>query len=68
MSKSGFQNKEKSFLKPAATYAMNHQKMLIMSKLIVLIVGETLQDERVNGGAFTGPDGLQFPPKLIPVS
>ncbi|XP_021751336.1 dynamin-like protein ARC5 [Chenopodium quinoa] len=28
--------------------------------------GETLQDERVNGGAFTGPDGLQFPPKLIP--
>ncbi|CAO2842107.1 unnamed protein product [Amaranthus hypochondriacus] len=28
--------------------------------------GETLQDERVNGGSFTGPDGLQFPPKLIP--
>lgn len=28
--------------------------------------GETLQDERVIGGAFTGPDGLQFPPKLIP--
>ncbi|KNA16200.1 hypothetical protein SOVF_091230 [Spinacia oleracea] len=28
--------------------------------------GETLQDERVNGGAFTGPDGLHFPPKLIP--
>lgn len=28
--------------------------------------GETLQDERMNGGAFIGPDGLQFPPKLIP--
>ncbi|XP_074280685.1 dynamin-like protein ARC5 [Silene latifolia] len=28
--------------------------------------GETLQDERVQGGAFIGPDGLQFPPKLIP--
>ncbi|XP_042008602.1 dynamin-like protein ARC5 [Salvia splendens] len=28
--------------------------------------GETLQDERVNGGAFIGTDGLQFPYKLIP--
>ncbi|KAK9697159.1 hypothetical protein RND81_08G019000 [Saponaria officinalis] len=28
--------------------------------------GETLQDERLHGGAFIGPDGLQFPPKLIP--
>lgn len=28
--------------------------------------GETLQDERVNGGAFIGTDGLQFPQKLIP--
>ncbi|KAL8138227.1 hypothetical protein V2J09_004228 [Rumex salicifolius] len=28
--------------------------------------GETLQDERVNGGALMGPDGLQFPQKLIP--
>ncbi|XP_060175860.1 dynamin-like protein ARC5 isoform X2 [Lycium barbarum] len=28
--------------------------------------GETLQDERVNGGAFIGSDGLQFPHKLIP--
>ncbi|XP_010269087.1 PREDICTED: dynamin-like protein ARC5 isoform X1 [Nelumbo nucifera] len=28
--------------------------------------GETLQDERVNGGAFVGTDGLQFPQKLIP--
>ncbi|GMH03122.1 hypothetical protein Nepgr_004961 [Nepenthes gracilis] len=28
--------------------------------------GETLQDERTNGGAFIGPDGLQFPHKLIP--
>ncbi|KAF8404042.1 hypothetical protein HHK36_008919 [Tetracentron sinense] len=28
--------------------------------------GETLQDERVNGGAFVGSDGLQFPYKLIP--
>ncbi|KAL8536116.1 hypothetical protein ACS0TY_011662 [Phlomoides rotata] len=28
--------------------------------------GETLQDERVNGGAFIGTDGLSFPQKLIP--
>ncbi|WOG82637.1 hypothetical protein DCAR_0101803 [Daucus carota subsp. sativus] len=28
--------------------------------------GETLQDERVNGGAFIATDGLQFPHKLIP--
>ncbi|XP_059648092.1 dynamin-like protein ARC5 [Cornus florida] len=28
--------------------------------------GETLQDERGNGGAFIGTDGLQFPHKLIP--
>ncbi|XP_010557576.1 PREDICTED: dynamin-like protein ARC5 isoform X2 [Tarenaya hassleriana] len=28
--------------------------------------GETLQDERMNGGAFVGTDGLQFPHKLIP--
>ncbi|KAE9610704.1 putative dynamin GTPase [Lupinus albus] len=28
--------------------------------------GETLQDERINGGAFVGADGVQFPPKLIP--
>lgn len=34
----------------------------------VLCAGETLQDERVNGGAFIGTDGLQFPHKLIPVS
>lgn len=28
--------------------------------------GETLQDERANGGAFIATDGLQFPHKLIP--
>ncbi|OIW16844.1 hypothetical protein TanjilG_00106 [Lupinus angustifolius] len=28
--------------------------------------GETLQDERINGGAFVGADGVQFPPKLTP--
>ncbi|RAL44982.1 hypothetical protein DM860_003741 [Cuscuta australis] len=28
--------------------------------------GESLQDERVNGGAFVASDGLQFPHKLIP--
>ncbi|KAK9929596.1 hypothetical protein M0R45_026690 [Rubus argutus] len=28
--------------------------------------GETLQDERTNGGAFISSDGLQFPHKLIP--
>lgn len=37
-------------------------------KNYVLLAGETLQDERVNGGAFIGTDGLQFPQKLIPVS
>lgn len=35
---------------------------------LCLGAGETLQDERVNGGAFIGSDGLQFPHKLIPVS
>ncbi|RDX84816.1 Dynamin-like protein ARC5, partial [Mucuna pruriens] len=30
--------------------------------------GETLQDERINGGAFVGADGVQFPHKLIPSS
>ncbi|KAJ1402278.1 P-loop containing nucleoside triphosphate hydrolase [Sesbania bispinosa] len=28
--------------------------------------GETLQDERINGGAFVGADGVQFSHKLIP--
>uniref|UniRef100_A0A2P2JNG1 Dynamin-like protein ARC5 n=2 Tax=Rhizophora mucronata TaxID=61149 RepID=A0A2P2JNG1_RHIMU len=28
--------------------------------------GETLQNERTNGGAFVGTDGVQFPHKLIP--
>ncbi|PIA47559.1 hypothetical protein AQUCO_01400301v1 [Aquilegia coerulea] len=28
--------------------------------------GETLQDERVNGGVFSANDGVQFPFKLIP--
>nr|ATB19780.1 ARC5 [Hesperocyparis macrocarpa] len=28
--------------------------------------GETLQDERVHGGAFLGPDGVQIPHKLMP--
>ncbi|GMP95521.1 hypothetical protein CsSME_00044539 [Camellia sinensis var. sinensis] len=31
-------------------------------------VGKALQDERINGGAFVGTDGLQFPQQLIPVS
>ncbi|KAL9329135.1 hypothetical protein ACSQ67_004138 [Phaseolus vulgaris] len=30
--------------------------------------GETLQDERINGGAFIGSDGVQFPHKLIPLT
>lgn len=33
----------------------------------MFVAGETLQDERTNGGAFVGTDGLQFPQKLIPV-
>lgn len=33
-----------------------------------VVSGETLQDERINGGAFVGADGVQFPHKLIPVS
>ncbi|KAM4098186.1 hypothetical protein ACJW30_07G057800 [Castanea mollissima] len=28
--------------------------------------GETLQDERINGGAFVAADGVHFPHKLIP--
>ncbi|GAV89980.1 Dynamin_N domain-containing protein [Cephalotus follicularis] len=28
--------------------------------------GETLQDERIKGGAFVGTDGIQLPQKLIP--
>lgn len=40
----------------------------IMSCAAMLVAGETLQDERSNGGAFVGTDGLQFPLKLIPVS
>ncbi|KAJ6798170.1 dynamin-like protein ARC5 isoform X1 [Iris pallida] len=28
--------------------------------------GETLQDERSNGGTFTGTDGLQLPHKMVP--
>ncbi|KAI8007367.1 Calcium-transporting ATPase, endoplasmic reticulum-type [Camellia lanceoleosa] len=31
-------------------------------------LGEALQDERINGEAFIGTDGLQFPHKLILVS
>jgi len=38
------------------------------SSTLCMGAGETLQDERVNGGAFIGSDGLQFPHKLIPVS
>lgn len=37
-------------------------------EFVVFIAGETLQDERLNGGAFIGTDGVQFPHKLIPVS
>lgn len=33
-----------------------------------MVTGETLQDERINGGALIGIDGLQFPQKIIPVS
>ncbi|KAK7861496.1 dynamin-like protein arc5 [Quercus suber] len=29
--------------------------------------GETLQDERINGGAFVASDGVHFPHKLIPL-
>ncbi|KAF2319755.1 hypothetical protein GH714_018553 [Hevea brasiliensis] len=34
--------------------------------ILYVCAGETLQDERTNGGAFVGTDGLQFPQKLIP--
>ncbi|XP_061346522.1 dynamin-like protein ARC5 isoform X2 [Gastrolobium bilobum] len=34
--------------------------------LFCFVSGETLQDERINGGAFVGADGVQFPHKLIP--
>ncbi|XP_057976631.1 dynamin-like protein ARC5 [Malania oleifera] len=49
---------------------------LFLTKLSILLkgtvvappdkFGETLQDERVNGGAFIGTDGIQLPHKLIP--
>ena len=32
------------------------------------IAGETLQDERINGGTFTGSDSFQLPNKMMPVS
>lgn len=41
---------------------------LIVNNLSWCFSGETLQDERTQGGAFVGTDGLQFPHKLIPVS
>jgi hypothetical protein len=40
----------------------------ILNSLFVSVTGETLQDERNNGGAFVASDGIQFPHKLIPVS
>lgn len=39
-----------------------------MNGFSMFFAGETLQNERINGGAFVGTDGLQFPHKLIPVS
>ncbi|KAF3781643.1 Dynamin-like protein, partial [Nymphaea thermarum] len=38
---------------------------LITNSICYLTVGETLQDERVNGGAFHGTDGLQIPYKFM---
>lgn len=40
----------------------------ILKSLFLPVLGETLQDERTNGGAFVASDGVQFPHKLIPVS
>ena len=40
----------------------------LLDFLFIVFTGETLQDERINGGAFIGADGVQFPHKLIPVS
>lgn len=40
----------------------------LLDSLFFVVSGETLQDERINGGAFVGADGVQFPHKLIPVS
>lgn len=39
-----------------------------MNGFSMFFAGETLQNERINGGAFVGTDGLRFPHKLIPVS
>jgi len=41
---------------------------LIVNNFSWCFSGETLQDERTQGGAFVGTDGLQFSHKLIPVS
>ena len=38
-----------------------------MLHAVILCAGEMLQDERVNGGAFVGSDGLQMPFKYMPV-
>jgi len=46
-------------------YPLSLDKLLDLS---FVVSGETLQDERINGGAFIGSDGVQFPHKLIPVS
>lgn len=42
--------------------------LIIYNSSRCFISGETLQDERTQGGSFIGTDGLQFPHKLIPVS
>lgn len=39
----------------------------ILNNQCLSIIGETLQDERINGGAFVASDGVHFPHKLIPV-
>jgi hypothetical protein len=39
-----------------------------LEQFVSSVTGETLQDERNNGGAFVASDGIQFPHKLIPVS
>lgn len=42
--------------------------LMLRVNLLNTCAGESLQDERVQGGAFVSPDGLQMPYKHVPVS
>ncbi|CAL5387860.1 unnamed protein product [Camellia sinensis] len=53
---------------PTKVYFITQLSLLLRGTVVAPLdkLGEALQDERINGGAFIGTDGLQFPHKLIP--